>query len=139
MAGESTHRAGGAAAIGSVELCDRTFWTDGSGNPVKYSVGPVLEELGPRVEELVLHMDCAEKSTNFEFKIHAEISYDGHFWTDAGDLCAYQTAEAYTIAVVNTRTLLGRFMRFQVYATEVAGAAVESARVAVTLYWRYAT
>ena len=136
MAGETT-RFGAGQAIGSVELCDRVFMTDGDGEPDVFQLGPVLEELGPRIEELALHTLCREKAGGFTFTIQAEISYDGHKWDNVGDLFPAKSAEGYEISIFNTRSKLGRYMRFVVSGNDDEAPA--RARLAVTVYWRYAT
>jgi hypothetical protein len=139
MAGENYRNLqGGTAAVGSVELCDRPFQTDGDSSYDYFLVGPILEELGPKITELVVHVLVEEKSTNFVYKIRNQISFDGQTRVVGDDIIAEQSASGYYIGTAyTTRPKFGRYMRFEFCAND--SGAPERAFIKVMLYWKYAT
>ena len=129
---------GAGAAIGSLELCERPFRTDGDNTYDIVPLGPVLEGLGPKITELVVHVDCSEKTANLKYKVRNAYSYDGQNWQTGVDLISEQTTTGYVIGSSCTdRQKFGRYMRFEVCVNDTG--AVEQAFLKVALYWKYDT
>ncbi len=139
MAGDKIRKTQGArAVIGSAELCDRKFESDGDSNYDWFPVGPIFEDFGTKVVELQVHMLCREKSAGLKFKVRSQLSFDAQEWIVGEDIIAEQTASGYAIGAIYTnRAKLGRNMRFEIGVND-AGAS-EKGRLTAVLYWRFAT
>jgi hypothetical protein len=124
-----------------IELCDeRAFTTLGSGAYANSIVGPQLKGVGPFVEDLVVHANGRNFSTNFKYKIIGQYSYDGETWTTfAGDLLSEQTTTGAKISsAYSTRTDFGLRIRFKIGVNDT-GAAKETGTLSVTIAVKIAT
>jgi hypothetical protein len=138
--GDTIVRPGGQKVI-LVELCDeRSFTTLGGGAYANSIVGPVLKDMGPFIEDIVVHANGRNFSTNFKYKILGQYSYDGETWTNfASDVLSEQTTTGTKISsAYSTRTDLGLRIRFKIGVNDTA-AAKETGTLSVTVAIKVAT
>lgn len=90
--------------------------TQGAGaTPTYRQIGPVYHNIGPHLEDLVIHAELENKTTNFKYRVAGEYSYDGVNWQSfSSDVLTEQTSNGYVVgAAFNTRTDLGMHVRFK--------------------------
>lgn len=119
----------------TVVLCEEeTFTTTGAGATyVARPVGPVLDGLGPYIQDIVVHAYGRAFSTGFGYKVTAERSYDGETWTPfSADLLSAQTATGYRpLSAYSTRGDFGLMIRFKVEVND--GGAKEIGTLSITV------
>ena len=129
---------GGGSPVMEIELCRDRLFVSTSASDEKTIVGPVLEQVGPQIEDIVIHARGRSFTTNFDYQIELEWSYDGEIWASYILLSyAESTANPVIGSVKNDRSKFGRLIRFVI---KVKGAASEtnqgslSATAAVRLF-----
>lgn len=120
-------------------LCDEeTYTSTGQSTYVGRPVGPVLDGLGPHVQDIVVHVLGRAFSTGFKYKVTAERSYDGETWSPfSADVLTEQTTTGYKISsAFSTRTDLGLMIRFKIEVSDSGSKEVGtlSATVAIRLW-----
>lgn len=136
--------AGRRAAVGlqspvfEHEIChDRQFVVTGD-TMIEHVVGPVLEGIGPRLQDVVVHSRGRAFSTSFQYRIGVQWSYAGESWSATVWLDAAQTGTSPVIGnVYSTRTSFGRRIRFIVGVSGGASSTDDglvSASVALRLF-----
>ncbi len=121
-----------------LDLCtDQRFTSDGSGSFSYTPISPVMEDVGPALEDLIIHADAKELESGLAFSVMIDRSFDGYTWTQGGTaVLAAQTADGYYISsAFSTRTDMGRFMRLSL-GLDDAGAA-KSARLSISVYLKF--
>lgn len=123
-----------------VELCDERTWnTIGSASYNNFIVGPILKDVGPLVEDIVVHALGRNFSTNFKYKVIGQYSYDGETWTTfAADLLSEQTTTGAKISsAYSTRTDFGLRIRFKIGVNDTG--AKETGTLSVMIAVKLAT
>lgn len=118
----------------------KEFVTRGNGVAQKVLVGPVFQDIGPQLQDIVVHVFGQQATANFTYKILAEYSYDGELWAAFGAALVTVTAgnvNKYTLsAPYTTRADFGRHLRFLVEVNDNA-TAVEAAQLSVSVAFRF--
>lgn len=140
--GSITSEGTGGSASASVltfELCDEeTFTSPGATSYLARPVGPVLDGLGPHIQDIVVHVLGRVFSSNFKYKVIAERSYDGEAWTVfSADVLSEQTTTGYKISsAYSTRSDLNVMIRFLIAVSDTGSKEIGtlSASVAIRLW-----
>ncbi len=118
----------------------REFTTRGNGTAQKVLVGPVFQDIGPYVEDIVVHVFGQNATSQFNYTIRAQYSYDGETWVDFANPIANATAGNVNKYVISApyavRADFGRFIRFQVEVND-NGTAVEAAQLSASVAFRF--
>ncbi len=107
--------------VAQVELVQRrTLKSDGTSSWTYWVIGPVFQGLGPRLDHIVVHIVCDNRSSgNLTFIVRVQRSYNGLDWQDGSNIIS-TSAEGYSVsAEYSTRTDFGLFTRFQIGLTDV--------------------
>jgi len=123
-----------------VELCDEEpFTTIGTTTYTYHIRGGVLRDVGPSIEDIVVHANGRNFSSVFKYKVIGQYSYDGETWTDfAADLLTQQTTSGAKIgSAYSTRTDFGLRIRFKVAVIDAG--AKENGVLSVTVAVKLAT
>ena len=98
-------------------------------------MGPVLEGIGPSIQDIVIHVLGRTFSSNFKYKVTAERSYDGETWTAfAADVLNEQTTVGYKISsAYSTRTDLGLMIRFLISVSDTGSKEIGTLSVSVSI------
>ncbi len=114
-------------------LTRRTLVSAGASSYDYWTIGPVFEGLGPKLDKAVAHIVCNNRSSaNILYLIRIQYSYNGLDWITGGNVLPAQSAEGYTVgADYSTRTDFGIFTRFQIGVSDAG--AQEQGTFSVTL------
>lgn len=97
---------------------DKEFVTPGTGTATTVLVGPVFRDVGPYVDDIVVHGKGRNVTGGFTYTVKAQFSYDGESWEDfAGTLLTVATAnvtKSQVSSAYTARTSFGRHIRFVV-------------------------
>lgn len=124
------------ARVITVEICEElTFTSAGTGAYVSKPIDPVLDGLGPEIQDLVVHVLGRAFSANFKYKVTAERSYDGEVWTAfAAELLSEQTTTGYkTSSAYSTRTDFGLLIRFKVETSDAGAKEIGTLSITVAI------
>lgn len=97
-------------------------------------MGPILEDLGPQIEDIVMHVQVHQVSGTLSVKTALATSYDGLIWdrTDIEEEASLTTGYHIQTAY-NTRTSFGRKLRFE-FGVKGLETATVSVTAAIRLY-----
>ena len=102
-----------------VELCNKKdMVTQGTGTATTLRIGPAFRDIGPYLQDIVVHGKGYNDTNGFFYTIKAEFSYDGEDWEPfAANLMAVTSpnvSKSMVSAAYTTRTDFGRHLRFVV-------------------------
>jgi hypothetical protein len=118
----------------------KSFVTQGNGTAVAVQVGPVFRDVGPYLQDIVVHCKGYTSTNGFFYAVQAEFSYDGEQWEPftanlitvvAADVSKSKVSSAYT-----TRTDFGRHIRFLV-ETDDNNTGVAAAQLSLAVAFRF--
>ena len=114
----------GASPVMEVELCADRLFVATSASDETTIVGPVLEGVGPQIQDIVVHARGRSFTANFDYQVELQWSYDGETWATYILLFYSESTEAPVIGPVKAdRSKFGRRLRFVI---RVKGAASET-------------
>ena len=127
----------GQPPVRIVQLCtQQTLFTTGATTWVPRVFSPkALRNIGPFIKSVTAYAQCADRSSNFEYKVTGAYSYDGESWTPfSGDILASQNTDGdVNSAPYTTTTDFGLYVQFVVSVQNTTGSAMENGVVSVTL------
>lgn len=115
----------GPSPVVELVLCKDRLFVATSASDEATIVGPQLDQVGPKIEDIVIHARERSVTTNFDYKVELEWSYDGESWASY-ELLSYTEASAANPVIgsaKNDRTRFGLKIRFVI---KVKGAASET-------------
>jgi hypothetical protein len=95
---------------------------------------PQLERMGPMLEELSVHSDTRNRTTNQVWKVVFYKSFDGRQWDGPYDLFTAVMANGYTVhAPYVTASNFGLRMKFALAVSNSSGTNLEQATVGAAI------
>lgn len=126
-----------------VELADKKdLVTLGTGTVSFVQIGPVFRDIGPYLQDVVVHGKGYNTTNGFSYTVKAQFSYDGELWEPfAAALMAVAAANVEKTMVSSaytSRTDFGRHVRFVLEVND-DNTGVATAQLSLSVAFRFLT